>query len=180
VRTRRFTAGQVLFGKRRAYQRKVAVPEFDANGTPPDGAYQEEVLAAHEVIRNVLNEELDDRQARAGVAPPRRIVVTDLAVPQQVIDRSPPVERSVAAIIGTGLFIAIALSVALDSALSRWQSREPRNRASGLEAIPATRPEEPGNVRTGTVDADLATGNGSLTEPNEAGRARRAPGRPRA
>lgn len=27
--TRRFRAGQVLFGKRRAYQRKVAVPEFD-------------------------------------------------------------------------------------------------------------------------------------------------------
>ena len=27
--TRRFTAGQVLFGKRRAYQRKVGLPDFD-------------------------------------------------------------------------------------------------------------------------------------------------------
>lgn len=83
------------------------------------GADAQAVIEGFGVVRDVLNEELDARQARADVAASRRIIVTNLAEPQSVSDVSPPLNRAVAAIIGLGGLLAIIVAVALESLLGR-------------------------------------------------------------
>lgn len=82
----------------------------------PDPA---DVIGAFDVIREVLAEDLDARQARADVPTSHRIVINDLAPPQTVTDVSSPLNRAVAAIVGVGGLLALGVAVIVEGVLTR-------------------------------------------------------------
>ena len=83
------------------------------------GSEPADVIAAFDVIRDALAEELDARQARADVPASHRIVINDLARPQSVTDVSPPLSRAVAAIVAAGGLLALGAAVMIESVLTR-------------------------------------------------------------
>ena len=88
---------------------------------------------AFDVVRDALASELDARQQRADVPESRRIVITDLARPQVVMDVSPPLSRAVAAIIGLGGLLALGLAVAVESIADRRQSTSVSPRGDAVQ-----------------------------------------------
>lgn len=88
---------------------------------------------AFDVVRDALASELDARQERAGVLESRRIIITDLARPQAVVDVSPPLSRAVAAIIGLGGLVALGLAVAVESIADRRQNSQMSRRGDALQ-----------------------------------------------
>jgi hypothetical protein len=118
-------------------------------------------LAGFAIVRDELNQELDARQARAGVPPSWRIEVNDLAPPQSAGDISPPVTRSAVGIVAAGLLLAVALTVVVDSVLAGRGdlSRKTRDRR--------TAPFGPGSGGTSRSGHDQAR-NGSIVVPSHA------------
>jgi hypothetical protein len=73
------------------------------------GADPARVLESFQSVRGVLGEELDARQSRAGIPGPRRISIEVLSEPLTVTDVSPPIGRTVAAIIVLGGALVLGL-----------------------------------------------------------------------
>lgn len=92
------------------------------------GADPQAVLDAFDHVTAELRTSLADREARAEVPPTRRTRIEPIAAPQSVIDVSPPLDRSVAAIIGLGGLAAIAVAVMIDSIAAR---RRPKATGGG-------------------------------------------------
>lgn len=90
------------------------------------GADRQEVLAAFFTLQQILDADLDERQARAGVPESRRVRVSPFDAPLQATDVSPPVDRATAAVLLLGGLLSIGLGVAGNSLL--------RNRAARSEA----------------------------------------------
>jgi hypothetical protein len=89
------------------------------------GPVPDQVIAAFDDVVAVLEQELDARQDRAEVPTTRRTSIEVLAAPQTVTDTSPPIERSVAAVVGLAGLIAIATGIALESVAARRRRAEP-------------------------------------------------------
>lgn len=94
------------------------------------------VLLGFDAIKQVMTEELTDRQDRAGVLPLRRLTIETLAQPQSVVDESPPLNRLVAVVAALGLVTAVGLALAAESlAQGRRRPRVgPPASGSGSEA----------------------------------------------
>lgn len=75
------------------------------------GANEGEVIAAFFTLQEVLDADLDERQARAGVPPSRRVRVAAFDAPLRATDVSPPVERATAAVLLLGGLLSIGLGV---------------------------------------------------------------------
>lgn len=88
-------------------------------GSDPEG-----VIAAFDEVLEVFASELEARQDRAEVPTTRRTRLEVLAAPTRVSDVSPPLDRSVAAIIGVAGIIAVALAIAVESIASRRRVRD--------------------------------------------------------
>ncbi len=87
------------------------------------GPAPQQVIEAYDDVTAVLEEELEARESRAEVPPSRQTSIERIAVPQQVADVSPPLDRSVAAIVGVGGLLALAAALALDSMISHRRAR---------------------------------------------------------
>lgn len=79
-------------------------------------------------IAEVVALELAEREERAEVPPSRRTGIEALAAPQQVTDVSPPLDRSVATILGLGLLAAVVLAILAESIAQRRHHRRTRRR----------------------------------------------------
>ena len=82
------------------------------------GSEPEAVIAAYHAVAEELAVELDQRQERADVPATRRITVVELSIPHSVVDVSPPLNRSVAAIVGLGGILALSMALGLESFLA--------------------------------------------------------------
>ena len=94
------------------------------------GADPVRVIEAYDHVADVLEAELGTREERAEVPESRRTRIERIATPESVSDISPPLDRSVAAIIGLGGMLAVIVAVALESLAARK-----RNRLGALEAV---------------------------------------------
>ena len=88
------------------------------------GADPQAVLDAYDHVTAEIRASLAEREERAEVPPTRRTRIEPIAAPQTVSDVSPPLDRSVAAIIGLGGLAAVALAVMLDSFAGRQRAAE--------------------------------------------------------
>lgn len=102
------------------------------------GPVPEVVLGAFEHVSDEVAASLSEREERAEVPPTRRTRVEPIAAPQTVTDVSPPLDRAVAAIIGLGGLLAIALAIIADSITSgSWARREDADtQVSGHSELP--------------------------------------------
>lgn len=82
------------------------------------------VLDAFHHVTEVLARELNDREERAEVPQTRRTSIEVLADPRSVEDVSPPLDRSVAAILGLGVFVALVLTLAVESFVTRRETAD--------------------------------------------------------
>jgi len=121
-------------------------------------------IAAYNEVREELDAELDRRQARASVPPSQRIIVADLSPPTEAVDVSPPLNRSVAAIILAGGLFAVGLAVLVDGISRRRTLAELETRSSSDTLQWWIGPE--GSVKASHVGADGAAADEQI----EAGR----------
>ena len=86
---------------------------------------REQALSGFEEVVEVVAEELDRLQERAGVLPSRRLSIEVLAAPQTVRDVSPPISRAVAVTVALGFLLALAGALLAENLAVRRQRREP-------------------------------------------------------
>lgn len=86
------------------------------------GSEPQAVLEAFQDVTEVLAMELAEREARAEVPQTRRTSIEVLADPRSVEDVSPPLDRSVAAILGLGGLLALVLALAVESFATRREA----------------------------------------------------------
>ena len=115
------------------------------------GADPGAVLEAFDHVADEVETTLSDREERAEVPPTRRTRIEPIAVPQSVTDVSPPLDRSVAAIIGLGGLLALALVVMVDSLQARRPKQGEPHTSAGWWSGSAT-------PTTPEVDAEFASG----------------------
>lgn len=106
-------------------------------GVTTTGSDPTAVLAAFDAVRQVVDDELQQRQDRAEIPHTRRTRVEALATPQQVTDVSPPVERAAGAIFGLGGLLAVTAALITDSVLTR------RRRSTSARPLPRQQLAEP-------------------------------------
>lgn len=124
ARVNELTGGYISYDIGQSARDVAPIMEISTFGTDP-----ERVLAGFEQVSDVLAEELDARQARADVPPSRRVIIEEIAAPQQVMDVSPPLDRSVAVVVGLGGLLAVSLALALDGLMTR------RHRRAGAQGV---------------------------------------------
>ncbi len=93
-----------------------AAPIIDISTVGPD---PQRVIEAFDHVADVLEADLTERETRAEVPETRRTRIERIAAPQDVTDVSPPLDRSVAAIVGFGGILAVIVAVVLESIASR-------------------------------------------------------------
>jgi hypothetical protein len=116
------------------------------------GADQDAVLASFDVVREVVDEELQRRQDRAEIPTSRRTRIETLAQPQTARDVSPPLNRAAAALFGLGALLAAAAAIATDSVVAR------RERSRDAPAWPMDPVPGNGQVR-GQLGTDAFDGH---------------------
>jgi capsular polysaccharide biosynthesis protein len=114
------------------------------------GSSREQAVAAFDDVVATIDEDLDERQARAGVSPHRRLVIDVLAEPQFARDASPPVARAAVVTVALGIVIALAVAVITESIMS-YSARTKRRDVTSSLASDARWPE-PGSA--GGTQAD--------------------------
>lgn len=77
-----------------------------------------------EGVVETLAQDLDDRQARAGVRSTDRLVIDVLAAPGEARDVSPPISRAVAAVIAIGLLAAVLAAVLAENLGRNRENRQ--------------------------------------------------------
>lgn len=87
------------------------------------GSDRDAVLEAFDVVRDILNEDLDARQARAAIPESQRITVEVFDPPLRVQDVGPPLDRATAGVLLLGGLAALGLGIATDSLLTRRRTR---------------------------------------------------------
>lgn len=120
--------GNVAYSVDQAARDAAALLQIRTTGADP-----QEVIAAFFTLQKILDADLDERQARAGVPESRRIRVSPFDAPLQATDISPPVARATAAVLLLGGLLSIGLGVAANSLL--------RNRAAA-DVAPPTSPAQ--------------------------------------
>lgn len=108
------TGGGVVFGVSQDARDAAPILSISTMGSDPQA-----VLEGFQHVTEVLALELDEREARAEVPQTRRTSIEVLAEPRTVQDVSPPLDRTVAAILGLGGFLALVLALAVESFASR-------------------------------------------------------------
>lgn len=79
------------------------------------GSSPEDTLQGFEAVTQTLADVLDERQERAGIPPPQRVLIEVIAAPGGARDVSPPVSRAVAVTIALGLAAAVGAALAMES-----------------------------------------------------------------
>ncbi len=115
------------------------------------GADRQEVIAAFFTLQQILDADLDERQARAGVPDSRRVRVTPFDAPLQATDISPPVDRATAAVLLLGGLLSIGMGVGANHLL---RQRAVRKRASA-DVLPQPTREHDHPARTPVVSDDI-------------------------
>lgn len=87
------------------------------------GADPRRVIEGYDHVADVLEAELGEREARAEVPETQRTRIERIAEPQRVTDTSPPLDRTVAAIIGLGGILAVIAATCLESVATRGRRR---------------------------------------------------------
>lgn len=119
------------------------------------GADPQEVVAAFFTLQQILDADLDDRQARAGVPESRRVRVAPFDTPLRADDVSPPVERATAAVLLLGGLLSIGVGVATnrlllnraakaDAAKAKADAAKAKAAAAKAEGAAGTRHASPG------------------------------------
>lgn len=83
-----------------------------------------------DVVADMLADDLDDRQERAGVRSTDRLVLDTLAAPLDARDVSPPVSRTAAVIVALGVLLAFGAAILAENARP-WLDERRQHRASG-------------------------------------------------
>lgn len=99
------------------------------------GPDPDKVVGAFYDVVTLLNEDLDERQARAEVPDPRRITLTVLDAPLGATDVSPPVARAVIGVVVLGGLLAIGIAIGVETLATRRRAGD----------------EEPGDAESGGV-----------------------------
>ncbi len=120
------------------------------------GANRQDVIAAFFTLQEVLDAELDERQARAGVPESRRVRVTPFDAPLQATDVSPPVHRATAAVLLLGGLLSIAAGVAANRFLPKRGTGQPTD-------APPARTAAAAPTSRGTAEPDAPTKGRSTT-----------------
>lgn len=87
------------------------------------GSDEAKVLGAFDVVVDLLNEDLDARQTRAGVAPNQRIALRVLDAPLTVEEIGPPVGRATIGIIGLGGLLALGAAFGSEALWTTTRTR---------------------------------------------------------
>ena len=87
------------------------------------GADPQRVLESYHHVADVIEADLAEREARAEVPETHRTRTERIAEPRTVTDTSPPLDRSVAAIVGLGAILAVMASVMWDGVATRRRER---------------------------------------------------------
>ena len=131
------------------------------------GADPQQVIEGYDHVADVFEAELNEREQRAEVPETRRTRIERIAEPQRVTDISPPLDRSVAAIIGLGGMLALIAAVTWESIASRRRTMDdaatpPRGpEGAAASGVAATQPE----LLEQAHDRDLeSAGSASMTD----------------
>ena len=128
-------SGTALFQERVGPGIEFDVTQSDRDAAPlleitTAGSVPDEVIDAFYVVRDILAEELDERQERAQVLPTQRITVEVFDPPLEAEDVSPPLERAVAAVVLVGGLLTLAMVFVVDA----WS----RRRVEGVGPSPVS------------------------------------------
>lgn len=130
------------------------------------GVDPQQVIEGYDHVADVLEADLAEREARAEVPETQRTRVERIAEPRRVTDTSPPLDRSVAAIVGLGGLLAVMSAVMWDGVASRRRVRasndEARLRPRRADAA-RQEPDEPQGADSGRSD-DAQAGDDAAAE----------------
>lgn len=129
-------------------------------------------LSAFDVVHEVLQDELDRRQARADVPVSRRLVLEVLGAPQAPVDVTGPVDRATAAIVGLGGLLAVGLVLLVENLTPAWRQRRTKRSGGDDHAVANTestplRPDLVGDTVGEGQGTWWGAGKGPIVDPEQ-------------